>query len=199
MNIRKIHRIIGLILLLPFFGWAITGLIFFIKPGYKGAYEILAPKLYPLTEPISINPLSEWLELRCFKTALGNHLIVRTSKGWLHLDPQTLKEKTPPTDDEIRVLLTDAFLANPERYGHISAISKDSIKTDTGINISLDWNRLSLQQTGKDTEWIDTFYKIHYLQWTSISSLDRPIGLVGVLLVILLSVLGVFLAIKKPS
>ena len=39
MKIRKLHRIIGLILLLPFFGWAITGFIFFLKPGYAGAIK----------------------------------------------------------------------------------------------------------------------------------------------------------------
>jgi uncharacterized iron-regulated membrane protein len=44
MRVRNLHRIIGIALLLPFFGWAITGMVFFIKPGYAGAYEILTPR-----------------------------------------------------------------------------------------------------------------------------------------------------------
>ena len=44
MRARILHRIIGIALLLPFFGWAITGMVFFIKPGYAGAYEILTPR-----------------------------------------------------------------------------------------------------------------------------------------------------------
>jgi len=48
MNSYRLHKIIGLVLILPMLGWTFTGLIFFIKPGYKGAYEQLALKTYPL-------------------------------------------------------------------------------------------------------------------------------------------------------
>lgn len=46
MKTRKLHRVIGLVMLLPLFGWAITGFIFFLKPGYEGAYELLQLKTY---------------------------------------------------------------------------------------------------------------------------------------------------------
>ena len=42
MPARLLHKIIGVVLLLPLLGWAATGAIFFIKPGYAGAYEQLA-------------------------------------------------------------------------------------------------------------------------------------------------------------
>jgi hypothetical protein len=62
MKARTLHRVIGLILLLPFFGWALTGLVFFVKPGYEGAYELLSPKTYPLDSALTINPDPSWAD-----------------------------------------------------------------------------------------------------------------------------------------
>lgn len=183
-------------MLLPLFGWAITGFIFFLKPGYQGAYELLAIKTYPIDEPININPKSTWLEVKYFKTILGNHLLVKTSEGWQHLDPITLSAKQMPTENEIKTLVTDAFSLNPNRYGQILSINKQIIITNTNVNISLDWNRLSLQQTGKDTSFIDSLYKIHYLQWTGIKLVDQILGLLGLILIIFLSSLGIILQIN---
>ena len=197
MRARILHRIIGIALLLPFFGWAVTGLVFFIKPGYAGAYEILSPKTYPLNEGISINPHPDWLEVRCFRTILGSHLLVRTNAGWSHLDPKSLQPKGAPTDDELKRLLTDAFSANPQRYGNISTISGHSIRTDTGVEITVDWDRLGFQQRGKDTDRIDLLYRVHYLQWTGIVGIDRPLGFIGLVFVIALTLLGARLAMKR--
>lgn len=183
-------------MLLPFLGWAITGLIFFIKPGYEGAYEALNPKTYPLDRAISISPDPSWLEFRYFRTILGEHLIARTNKGWLHLNPKDMQPRSVPTEDEINLLLTDAFTANPQRYGEISSISGDTARTNTGIEISMDWNQLSLQQSGKDTDRINLLYRIHYLQWTGAKRIDRVVGLIGIVLVIALTIFGARLAIK---
>ena len=54
----------------------------------------------------------------------------------------------------------------------------------------MDWGRLALSQSGKDTDRIDTIYKIHYLQWTGIKSMDQVLGALGILLVLALSALG---------
>jgi len=196
MRIRRLHKIIGIVLLLPFLGWAITGFIFFMKPGYEGAYEVLSPKTYPLDRTISISPDPSWLEFRYFRTVLGDHLIARTNRGWLHLNPKDMQPRNEPTEDEIKLLLTDAFSANPQRYGEISSISGDTVRTNTGIEVSVDWNRLSIQQRGKDTDRIDLLYKIHYLQWTGTRSIDRVVGLIGIVFVIVLTILGARLAIK---
>ena len=72
-------------MLLPLVGWCVTGFVFFIKPGYEGAYELLQPKTYPLDGPLAITPDPSWLELRYLKTIIGNHLLVRTAQGWLAL------------------------------------------------------------------------------------------------------------------
>jgi hypothetical protein len=90
----------------------------------------------------------------------------------------------------VRALLTDAFSANPARYGRISGIEGSTITTDTGVRIELDWTRLALAQRGKDTDRIDLLYKIHYLQWTGVKGLDNVLGALGIILVLVLSALG---------
>lgn len=199
MKARKLHRVIGLVMLLPFFGWAITGFIFFVKPGYEGAYELLQPKTYPMNEEkFAVMPDASWLEFRCFKTILGKHLLVRTSQGWQHLDPATLVVRAKPTDDEVKKLLLDAFSVNPERYGQVLTIDGTTVTTTTKVRVALNWNRLSLQQTGLDTDRIDWLYKIHYLQWTGVKWLDRILGMLGLALIVSLSILGLMLQ-RKPQ
>lgn len=183
-------------LLLPFFGWAITGFIFFVKPGYTAAYESLSPKTYPLAGAVMIAADSNWREFRYFRTVVGDHLIVRTDSGWVHLDPATGKPRNEPSEAEIKSLLKDAFSLNPQRYGEVSNISGGTIKTTTDVEVTLDWNRVSLYQKGKDTDRIDLFYKIHYLQWTGIRIVDKILGVVGLVLVMVLAVLGAWLSLK---
>lgn len=193
MKARKLHRLIGMILLLPLLSWAITGLVFFLKPGYVGAYELLQVKTYPLASPITFTPDPAWLECRYLRTILGPHLLVRTAQGWQQLDPLTLQPRKKPTTDEIRLLLTDAISANPARYGQIAEVTNDTAITSTRVQVSWDWNRLSLQQKGQDTERIDGLYKLHYLQWTGVKKLDQVLGIVGIVLLVGLSVLGLLL------
>lgn len=184
-------------MLAPFVGWAITGFVFFVKPGYDGAYENLSPKTYPFVPGTSISPDSTWLEFRCLRTVLGDHLIVRTAAGWQHLNPVNLQLRGKPTSDEMKLLLTDAVSVNTRRYGRILTLVDDSARTDTGIEIKVDWNRLALQQRGRDTDLLDLLYKIHYLQWTGIRSVDRILGLAGLTLILALSALGARLAFKR--
>ena len=166
---------------------------------YEGAYDLLQVKTYPIVEPITITPNSSWLEVKYFKTVLGNHFLVKTSQGWQQLDPITLTLRKQPTNDEIKLLMMDAFSSNPSRYGQISEITNEIAITSTNVEVSLDWNRLNLQQKGKDTERIDNLYKIHYLQWTGIKLVDKILGLLGLSLVIILSSLGVILLFWKPK
>lgn len=197
MRARTLHRVIGIILLLPFFGWALTGLVFFMKPGYEGAYEVLSLKTYPLERAVTLNPDPTWLEFRYLKTALGEHLLVRTGAGWSHLNPADGQPRGGPTEDEIRTLLKDAFSSNPRRYGNISKVSGNTASTDTGVEVTVDWKRLSLQQRGTDTDRIDLLYKVHYLQWTGVTVIDRVIGITGIVLVLALTILGAKLALTR--
>lgn len=148
MKVRRLHRGLGIVLLLPFFGWAITGLVFFIKPGYAGAYET-DPRTYPLTGALPITPDPAWLEFRYFRTILGDHLLARTGSGWRHLNPANKEPRSKAGESELRLLLSDAFSANPSRYGNIARVSGDTAWTDTGVEVNIDWNRMSLQQKAK--------------------------------------------------
>ena len=194
---RSLHRLLGMVMLLPFIGWAVTGAIFFLKPGYTGAYDIPQIKTYPLTEQTQIKADPTWLEMRLLKTVLGEHLLVRTGEGWQHLDPVTQQLKMPPSEDEMLQLLNDALQTNPERYGSIASINGNTATTSTGVRVSLNWQRLTLTQTGKDTDRIDTLYKIHYLQWTGIPSIDKVLGAVGIAFILILSFLGLRLFFSR--
>lgn len=196
MLTRRLHRIAGLVMILPLLGWAVTGFFFFVKPGYGAAYEILQPKTYPIEGSIAIEANPEWLEFRYLRTILGDHLIVRTSKSWSHLDPQTLQPRGLPDGEAIRSLLEDAFTVNPERYGRVVNIDENRITTETGVRIKLNWDRLTLDQRGADTDRIDFLYRIHYLQWTGLPYVDRVLGMLGLALVFVLSVLGARLFFK---
>jgi len=197
MRTRTVNRVIGIILLIPFVGWAITGLVFFIKPGYTGAYEVLTPKFYPINNQVLIGENPNWLEVRYLRTILGDHLLVRTESGWMNLNPNDKRPRSAATDDETRRLVQDAFSMNPKRYGQIVSVNGNTVTTDTGVVVTIDWNRMSLQQTGKDTKWIDSLYRIHYLQWTGVRSIDRVVGLTGITLVLILTGLGASLAFRR--
>jgi uncharacterized iron-regulated membrane protein len=197
MRARTAHRVIGIILLIPFVGWAITALVFFIKPGYTGAYEVLTPRFYPINNQVLITENPNWLEVRYLRTILGDHLLVRTDSGWTNLNPNDKRPRSAATDDETRRLVQDAFSTNPKRYGQIVSVNGNTVTTDTGVVVTIDWDRMSLQQTGSDTKWIDSLYRIHYLQWTGVRSIDRVIGLTGITLVLILTGLGARLAFRR--
>lgn len=196
MKIRKLHRVIGMVMLLPLFGWAITGFIFFLKPGYEGAYELLEVKIYSIDGQIALTADTSWHEVKYLRTILGPHVIVRTMKGWQQLDPKTLSMRKYPTADEIKMLMSDAFSQNPGRYGRIVEVNGDTGFTDTGVIVTLNWDRMRFQQRGHDTELIDGLYKIHYLQWTGVKWVDMILGVAGLGLIATLSVLGCMLGLN---
>lgn len=184
-------------MLLPFVAWAATGLVFFTKPGYGAAYDALPIRTYPLDGAIAVRPEPGWREVRYLRTILGPHLIARTDTGWAQLNPVTLQPASAPSDEDVKRLLADAFTVNPARYGQIVSLARGVAATDTGAVITLDWNRLNLQQRGRDTDWIDGLYRVHYLQWTGQKTIDKALGLVGLTLLIVLTVLGARLAFGR--
>lgn len=196
---QRLHKLIGITLLLPFLGWIVTAFIFYFKPGYDQAYESLQFKTYALENVVILPANPEWLEVRYFRTILGNHLCVRTAAGWSQVDPVTLKSRTQPVEEDLRVLIADAVSFNSERYGSIASISKDQILTTTGVRVTMDWQRMSLSQRGADTDLIDLMYRIHYLQWTGIATIDKILGPLGLLLIFVLSLLGIRLALKRSA
>lgn len=205
MKSRKIHKTIGLVMVLPMIGWIVTGLIFFIKPGYQEAYDQVKIKTYPLERRFDIPYSADWTEVKLIRTVIGYHLLVKSPDGNSHLDPFTLAPKAFKNNEELVDLLNDAFTKNSERYGITDSFSVDSspelqdkttttepikVITTTGVEVALNWTGLSLRQTGADTKLINTLYKIHYLQWTPSKTFNQYFGSFGLLLLLLLTFFG---------
>jgi hypothetical protein len=196
---KHLHRILGIILLLPLLGWALTGSVFFIKPGYSDAYQPLVIKTYPIDTSWTIDTAKHWQDVRLVKTILGTHLLVTTDGKTKHLNPYTLEEKALPSSHQLTVLIEDAISPNQARYGSITAIKDGVATTDTAVTITLDWNTLKLTQRGQDTELINLIYKIHYLQWTPYAAINQVLGFVGLFLLMALTVLGAMIVVKKSD
>jgi len=176
---------------LPMLGWTFTGLIFFIKPGYKGAYEQLALKTYPLEKTFTLPASSTWEEARLLRTMLGYHLLVKAEGKTMHLDPISLQPKTAPSNAQYTSLLQDAFTRNQARYGEVVSIDAGVATTSTGVEVTLDWNSMRLRQKGRDTKLIKLMYQIHYLQWTPFKGVNQIVGIIGLLLLITLTLCGI--------
>ncbi len=190
MKSKRIHRIIGLLLVLPVIAWTFTGIIFFIKPGYKGAYDQLAVKTYPLEKSFVIKESKDWTEVKLLRTILGYHLLVKTAKGFEHLDPITFQAKKVPVGSELSSLFNDSFSNKSERYGHVISSDNFKVVTSKGIEVSLNWERLTFRQQGEDTKLINTLYKIHYLQWTPYKGVNQYMGIIGLMLLMTLTIFG---------
>lgn len=197
MNSNKIHRVLGLILVVPLLGWIFTGMIFLVKPGYSGAYEMLAPKLYPLETEVVISPDESWTELRVAKTILGEHLLVKVGGEWHNLNLVTLEPQPSPSDDQIVSLLNDAISTNRERYGSAVRQENHNFFTSTGVELTFNWSSLYISQSGGDTKLIDTLYKIHYLQWLGQKQANAALGLAGLTALTLLVCYGIVLYVRR--
>lgn len=186
-------------MLLPLIGWVVTGVVFLTKPGYKAAFEQIAVKQYPIENLPQIAPQKNWLEIRRFKTVLGNHLLVNIAGVWTHLDPDTLEVRNPPSNQNFIALITDATSFHPQRYGtRFTTKNENTVISDTGIELSIDWNNLRIRQQGADTHFINTLYKIHYLQWTWNSTANKVFPIAGLSALFLLVLFGL-IAYLKPT
>lgn len=195
----RLHKWLGALLLLPLLGWCITGAIFLTKPGYGDAYAALQPKFYPL-EATALAPVKEqWLEVRLARSVLGSHLFARNDSGWRQYDPQSLALRPEPAEADIVRLLQDATSVNKARYGQEVRANSHGYVTDTGVLLRLDWNTMTLEQHGTDRAIIDQLYNVHYLRWTGYRTLDNVLGILGLSCLVLTSVLGARLLLRRPQ
>jgi hypothetical protein len=205
MSARRTHRILGLVLLLPICGWALTGFVFFVKPGYGAAYASLQVRKYPLANVPMPQPRPDWLEIKLARSVLGDHLLVRLESGPVQLDPLTMLPRDLPDEAAIRRLIVDAIGDERDRYGELLRVERNTgkspsawVETTTGVRIDLNWSTLTLQQRGRDTRRIDALYRIHYLQWTGFERVDRVLGVIGLAALVVLAAFGLRLAFR-PS
>ncbi len=190
MNAKSVHKVIGIVLAIPLVAWSLTGIVFLVKPGYDGAYQLLSVKTYPLEHAFKIGPSREWHEARLLRTVLGYHLLAGDKANSIHLDPVNMQLKEAPSAADIKRLVEDAIGVNSERYGELVNVSGNKAKTSTGVEITLDWRTLSLAQSGRDTALIDNLYKVHYLQWLGRPLPDTIFGVLGIILLLSLTALG---------
>lgn len=196
-DLTRQHRLLGIILLLPFVAWSLTGVFFLVRPGYEEAYQRIPVYQYPQPSALSLDLAPTWLEIRSFRSILGDHLIVRTAAGWQHLHGDTGNDWPLPGPAELERLLEDAFQFNPNRYGQITGIDGSRAYTNTDVIIDVNWPTLSISQNGRDSRWIDRIYSIHYLEWTGIHLLDRALGLSGLGLLMYMTWTGYFMAFGR--
>ena len=185
---RKLHRILGLVLLLPCLVWVVTGILFHWKPGWSEAYAPISVKSYPIND--------RQLEQRRLRTVLGEHLLIRGEQGWQQWDETLDAPRAEPSDEDRRRLFEEALAQNAERFGTIESLDGWTVTTTTGVEVTLDWNSLRMRQSGRDTRFIDRLYKLHYLQWTGTKWGDRSLPIVGLLSLLVLALLGLRLAIR---
>lgn len=157
---------------------------------------MLSPRLYPIDTEFSITPQDDWLQMRLLKTVLGNHLLVNNGERWLHLDPLSAAAVARPSDDDLIGLVEDALGTNTERYGEIEGVRDQVFYTSTGVELTVDWSTLSIRQYGRDTQLIDTLYKIHYLQWFGHKQVNITFAVLGLLGLLLLVVFGLMLYLR---
>ena len=198
MIIRKQHRLLGGILLLPFIAWSLTGVFFLVRPAYEQAYSVLSPKTYS-ADQINISAQPEWQEVRLLKTVLGLHLLVKQEGGWQQLDPDSLEVRATPVESDVVSFVEDAISQDTLRYGELLPGESDPFRTSTGVTIAVNWDSLSLYQQGLDTRWIDRIYRIHYLQWTGIAFLDTILGVAGLLLLLLMTATGSVMLLRREE
>ena len=190
MSTKTVHKWIGILLAVPLLAWSLTGIVFLVKPGYDGAYQLLSVKTYPLKRAFKIGPTSDWHEARLLRTVLGYHLLAGGKGNSIHLDPVNMQRKEAPSAADMKRLVEDAIGVNPERYGELVNISGNKANTSTGVEITLDWRNLSLAQSGRDTVLINNLYKVHYLQWLGRPFPDTIFGVIGIVLLLSLTGLG---------
>lgn len=191
---RRWHRRLGLVLALPLLLWAATGIVFELKPGYGAAYAALEVPALPQAGRLVVDLEPGWLEARVLRSPLGQHLLVRTAAGWRHLDAATRRPWPRPDDRSLEPLIEAALRRDPARFGSLARTAHGVFVTSTGVEVTLDWDRLRLTQRGRDTALIDGLYRLHYLQWTGVRAVDRVLGAVGPLALVALSGLGLGIA-----
>jgi len=194
---KSIHKWLGALLLLPLLGWTITGAIFLFKPGYGDAYTPLNVRSYAIAQQPEITLHPAWFEYRVLRTALGKHLLIRSQGGWQQLHPKTQQPRPTPKHADIIRLLEDAIVINPERYGQTVSFDGQRYRTNTQVELHLDWSTLNLSQHGPDRAVIDALYDIHYLRWSGHKLIDSVWGIIGLGALLILTLLGAKLLLSK--
>ncbi len=200
---RRLHRLLGLLLLLPLVAWTVTGLAFHLKPGWAGAYEQLrayddgpldpAGLIAPADLPIA-GGSTAW-ELG--STAVGPVYRMSREAGPVLVHATTGRILSPLDRASVEAIARRASsrAAASERYGDVEDVllteREGVVRFAGGAVVRVGRYDLSVAQRGADTAWIDRMYELHYLRWTGIEAIDRVLAPIAVVAVWLLAFTGV--------
>lgn len=190
MTWARIHRWLALGLLVPLAVWSVTGLLFHWKPGWDRAYDQLTADRGVLLEPRALVApgaleLAAPRKLELFETALGPLWRVTTATGRELHDARTGRRRPPLSVEEARLLALDAISRSSHRaaYGEVRAVEEGAdevrLRFTGGPVVTVGRTDARLAQHGPDTDRIDGWYRLHYLQWTGHRGVDRALALVG--------------------
>lgn len=189
MSWARVHRWLALVLVVFLFIWTATGLLFHLKPGWGRAYDMLSAERPGNSE-------------ERFDSAIGPLIRTSSESGETLLDAQTHEKLPPLSQENARRLVDDALSRSPYRadYGEVTSSwvtdREVRFRYHSGAVVSIGRSDARISQHGPDTDRIDWLYRIHYLQWTGIKSIDRVLAIVGLLLVWAVAIPGLVLFVR---
>ncbi len=212
---RYLHRVLGLVLLIPFLLWTATGLMFLLKPGWTPAYEMLDAFLPTSLDLGAVLPPTEALRqagveeapvrVELVQTALGPTYRVRFSAGASALvDARSGRLQSPLSEAQARAIAESAAAKATarDRFGAVlrSRTVGDAVEVEFkgGAVVTVGRSDLSVSQRGPDTDRIDALYRVHYLQWTGHKTLDRALAIFAIAATWGLSIVGTVLFFSRP-
>lgn len=196
----RLHRWAALILVAPLVVWSITGLLFHLKPGWKRAYDMVSIER-PLADQnvAAVQSLPRFKKLELFGTALGP---MYRLDGSSLIDAQTLRPRSPLSIEDAKTLAQDAVAQSSQHAGYGALIDAKSDESTVHVQfesamVDVDRASGSLYQHGADTARIDWLYRIHYLKWTNIPSVDRVVAVIGLALIWVAMAAGIVLFVRR--
>ncbi|MBI5434804.1 MAG: hypothetical protein HZA52_18370 [Planctomycetes bacterium] len=221
---RRFHRLLGTILVLPLVLWIATGVLFHVKHRYDEAYEALAvpPESAPDWSRATVAPADVLATgLADAPLTLAAHpsgrlaYFGRRGAAPVAIDAETGAPIEPASDGVARRWLAAALARSPHaaRYGEeIGAEEARETSARTGAEdpvlvvrtsgaktVRIDRVTGEIRQSGELNSFIDATYAMHYLQWTPWPALNVALVLVAVPLVLLLAFTGARLALQKSA
>jgi uncharacterized iron-regulated membrane protein len=216
-RIAALHRWTGLALAMVLLTWTITGLLFHLKPGWSGAYEMLDPARPRAVDTGAVRPLPEVAfrvreatgattaitGLTLFDTALGPlYRVTVDGRPPLLVDAISGRVLSPLTPDHAVALATDAAgrSSHPDRYGAVdSSLASDHevvVRFAGGARVRVSRHTGAISQRGADTDRTDRLYQLHYLQLTGNPTIDRTVAVVAIAATWCLAILGIALFVR---
>lgn len=208
MSWRGAHRWLALALIAPLVVWSLTGLLFHLKPGWGRAYDLPsieradALAVARLVPPAQLVVDGEITHVELFTTALGPLYRVTTARGPALYDATTGARRSPLSADDAAALIRDAVARSPHAAAYGATIAPPAVAERAvtlayaSAVVELGRDDGALQQRGADTDRIDWLYRLHYLQWTGQRTLDRALGIVGLVVIWAAMIAGVVLFVR---